>query len=415
MTLRAGWIAVAVASSLVACSPGPGGNSAPVAKIVTLPAVLIGTNVTLGNGSTDPEGDALACEWTLTPPAGSSAALSSATACTPAFTADAAGAYVLTLVVNDGALDSAPASVTISAYPARSIPDSGQTTFYAAGDDSTHSAHPLTYSDHWDGTVTDSVTGLMWQKCALGRSGTGCSTGASAAFTWYEAAAPDPAFNPTASVDPCGASTLAGYSDWRLPSARELLELADHGRSGPAIDSTCFPATGSASYWSATPARWPSSSPGWAYWDEYVRGTVDDFMADQAGVVRCVRGDPTGAVLVSDGDTVSDLASGLEWQRADSGTARSWADALSYCGALSLAGHADWRLPEVKELVSIVDFTRWSPALDRTLFGVTVGNGLYWSSTTAAGVSSDAWALSTNHGTTGQVRKTNAAYVRCVR
>ena len=83
------------------------------------------------------------------------------------------------------------------------------------------------------------------------------------------------------------------------------------------------------------------------------------------------------AELIDNGDgTVTDTKTGLMWQKADVGT-KPWQEALAYCEALVLAKHSDWRLPDLKELQSIVDSIRDNP----TAFSdATVCN--YWSSTT---------------------------------
>jgi hypothetical protein len=94
--------------------------------------------------------------------------------------------------------------------------------------------------------------------------------------------------------------------------------------------------------------------------------------------------------------TITDSATGLTWMQSDSGAGMNWESALSYCENLDLAGAADWRLPNVKELQSIVDYTRspdttQSAAID-PLFSVTAITNeagetdypFYWSSTTHA-------------------------------
>ncbi len=91
-------------------------NVAPVASAGAAQSVVTGSTVTLdGSASTDANGDALTYAWTLNAPSGSSARLSSATAVRPSFTTDVSGTYVATLTVNDGELNSAAATVTLTA------------------------------------------------------------------------------------------------------------------------------------------------------------------------------------------------------------------------------------------------------------------------------------------------------------
>ena len=47
---------------------------------------------------------------------------------------------------------------------------------------------------------------------------------------------------------------------------------------------------------------------------------------------------------------------------------RNWGDAVNYCKNLSLAGHTDWRLPEIGELIGIINYGMWNPAIDTKLF-----------------------------------------------
>jgi hypothetical protein len=90
-------------------------NLPPVADAGSDRTIAVGTKVQLdGSKSSDGDGDTLTYKWTLTPPASSSAKLDSTTAATPSFTADVDGQYAVSLVVNDGTLDSPPAKVTIT-------------------------------------------------------------------------------------------------------------------------------------------------------------------------------------------------------------------------------------------------------------------------------------------------------------
>lgn len=94
-------------------------NAAPVAKAGAALRFVVGSVVTLdGTASTDANGDALNYSWSLTSkPTDSNALLSSLTLVKPTFVGDMIGTYVVTLVVNDGKLSSAPATNTITVVP----------------------------------------------------------------------------------------------------------------------------------------------------------------------------------------------------------------------------------------------------------------------------------------------------------
>jgi preprotein translocase subunit SecF len=123
-------------------------NSAPVANAGSAQSVSVASVVTLnGTGSTDANGDPLTYRWTLTSkPTSSTAALSSATAASPTFTADLAGSYVASLVVNDSKVDSTNTStVTVTASAANSAPVAN--------------AGPVQTVSRTGGTVTVTLTG----------------------------------------------------------------------------------------------------------------------------------------------------------------------------------------------------------------------------------------------------------------
>ena len=92
----------------------------------------------------------------------------------------------------------------------------------------------------------------------------------------------------------------------------------------------------------------------------------------------------------SNGITVLDNGTGLEWQQADDGQTRTWSQALAYCEDLSLGGHSDWRLPNIRELISIVDDSRYDPAIDPAFQCRSSG---YWSATTLAPNTDNAWGV----------------------
>jgi hypothetical protein len=113
-------------------------------------------------------------------------------------------------------------------------------------------------------------------------------------------------------------------------------------------------------------------------------------------------------------EVVTDHVTGLEWQDdAEAKTVtKNWVDAQTHCSALGLDG-GGWRLPSRKELVSLSDYGRSSPAIDPVF--TNVASYFYWSSTTSAGRSSLAWGVYFYDGYQGSYRKSYSFYVRCVR
>ena len=115
---------------------------------------------------------------------------------------------------------------------------------------------------------------------------------------------------------------------------------------------------------------------------------------------------------------VADSATGLAWQDdySDNGgeiKKASWQDALVYCKELSLGGKNDWRLPNIRELKSIVDDTKYNPAINSVFTNVTSDG--YWSATTTASDSSNAWSVTFYNGYDCWNSKTYEDYIRCVR
>ena len=273
-----------------------------------------------------------------------------------------------------------------------SAPSSGQ-AFY--GQDATYSGNQPSYSDNGDGTITDNVTGLMWEQDM------GTKISYADAFT--------KATN----------STLGGHTDWRVPTIKELVSLAQFtGRCmgndvvDKFIDTNYFnqpignTAIGEreidAQTWSSTQyvgltMMGDTTVFGYNFADGRLKGYPK--YNPQSGnpatmYFRLVRGVTDYGInnYVDNGDgTITDNATGLMWQQADDGNTRDWENSLSYAEGLSLAGYDDWRLPNAKELHSILDYTRCpdvtnSPAIDPlfscTSFNDPNGNsgqyGYYW-------------------------------------
>jgi len=259
------------------------------------------------------------------------------------------------------------------------------------GQDAQYVTNPMSYTVSPDGlTVTDNVTDLVWQRQDDGTP-----------RTWDNA------------ISYCVGLTLAGHTDWRLPNEYELQSIVDYGRYSPVIDPTVFPGTNPDYYWSSSTYAYDTY---YALPVDFYEGHVDYSGKTYTYYVRCVRGEETFPSSFTDNldGTVTDNATGLMWQQEDDNQARNWESALAYCEDRDLGGHVDWRLPDVKELRSIVDNTRYDPAIDTTAFPGT-NPDWYWSSSTSAYGPYYAWGVSFGNGNVYYYLKVYTDYVRCVR
>nr|WP_292965115.1 MULTISPECIES: DUF1566 domain-containing protein [unclassified Allomuricauda] len=303
----------------------------------------------------------------------------------------------------------------IGQYP---LVDTGQTEFFNNskkiaqpqkgeafyGQDAQYTGNLPSYTNNGDGTVTDNVTGLMWEKSYE-------------VMTYAEA------------MERLKSFKLAGYSDWRLPTIKESYSLINFGGTDvsgpdmyvvpdgavPFIDTDYFDFDYGANGERIIDVQMLSSTfyKGMAMnSDEVVfgvnaadgrikgyptslpNGRVKDF------TVRFVRGNQDyGKNNFKDNKdgSISDWATGLMWQKEDSKKGMNWEEALAYAqekNKENYLGHSDWRLPNAKELQSIVDYNRSpqktdSPAIDPLFESTkikiedgTEGYASYWTSTT---------------------------------
>lgn len=163
------------------------------------------------------------------------------------------------------------------------LPDTGQSKCHdtsgaeiacaGTGQDGAYNHNPRSYTDYGNGTITDNVTGLIWQKEDDDKTRTWASAGA------Y-----------------CDSLTLGGQSDWRLPTRRELMSLVDYGipAPGPAINTTYFPNTDAHYYWSSTNYAGSTSS---AWTVQFYEGSVGSRVKSGSDYVRCVRDGQAVAAL----------------------------------------------------------------------------------------------------------------------
>jgi arylsulfatase A-like enzyme len=279
------------------------------------------------------------------------------------------------------------AAYTMGAWSETKLPDTSQTqdTTATFGEDADYSINAQSFTDNGNGTITDNVTGLMWQKTDNGES------------TWENAV-----------TNAAGVST-GGYSDWRLPTPAELFSIFNHQNQNPALNTTFFPnnGAGAAEYWWTSDAYGSSTTNVWCANSGGGLGGKPKSETLSAGGslryhARYVRGaKPTNLhrYLNNLDGTITDTDTGLMWTQVP-GTSATWDAALSYAENLTLAGYADWRLPNVKELETLTDYTLATatnttgikPCINRTLFPAATATA-YWSSTSLRGDTTKAWLV----------------------
>lgn len=261
------------------------------------------------------------------------------------------------------------------------------------GQDAQFTGNDFSFTDNNNGTVTDNVTSLIWQQ-----------TPDSGHFSWQEA------------VDYCDSLELADQSDWRMPNLKELFSINNFSKGWPYLDQTYFDLVENDNiskdeqYWSSNYYVGKTAEGGYeaAFGVNDATGHIKAYPAAVTGPmakhVRCVSGNNYGEnKLVNNSDgTITDEATGLMWSQTDSGKGMDWEAALAYAqtqNAANYLGYNDWRLPNVKELQSVVDYNYApdaadpafdGPALD-PMFSVSeitneAGNKdypYYWTSTSA--------------------------------
>ena len=114
---------------------------------------------------------------------------------------------------------------------------------------------------------------------------------------------------------------------------------------------------------------------------------------------------------------VRDARTGLIWTAEPlAGGDRNWKDAIAAAADCRLLGESDWRLPTIQELLSIVDYERWDPAVDPEYFRGPYG--WTWSSTPVKGAKAPAgcaWFVDLYYGFAGSYGQSNRGRVRAVR
>uniref|UniRef100_UPI0040476E6D Lcl C-terminal domain-containing protein n=1 Tax=Mariniflexile sp. TaxID=1979402 RepID=UPI0040476E6D len=257
----------------------------------------------------------------------------------------------------------------------------------------------MAYQNNGDGAIKDLNTGLVWQEIPT-----------SEGFDWQGA------------KEYCENLELGGYDDWRMPTAKELFSISDFREGWPYLDTTYFSLVNnenvdkSEQYWTSNKyvghteegqytaafgvnhatghiKAYPGEAPtdmkdrkGPQHSGSGSQGTKKEGQEEKGNRppppgngerpmgnpmlkhVRAVRGAIYGTNVFVDNSnkTITDNATGLMWSKNDSGKGLNWKNALTYAENSELAGYTDWRLPNVKELEGIVDYSFAPDAKDVT-------------------------------------------------
>lgn len=249
--------------------------------------------------------------------------------------------------------------------------------------------HESDYADNGNGTITDNVTGLVWQAAVAQES-----------YSWQEA------------NQYCRDLALDN-GGWRLPTAIELESLWDYTRARPAIDPI-FTGTPGEGFWSSSPLAGGASS---AWLVNFEDGGIGGLIVSALAGARCVR---SGALPApphyenTDVDAiaaVTDNWTGLVWQRSFSGVTASFEMAAQYCQSLGAGG---WRAPSIKELQTLVDRGTQGPSIDAVFFPDTPSE-VFWTSSRWAGSASESWGVDFTNGSNHDDPVAEDPVVRCVR
>ncbi|MCW8965426.1 MAG: DUF1566 domain-containing protein [Candidatus Pacearchaeota archaeon] len=277
------------------------------------------------------------------------------------------------------------------------IPDTGQTIYYTDtfGEDSDYTINPPSYTDNGDGTITDNITGLIWQQEDDNIEKWG--------YEW-------------SIKEYCSELSLGGYNDWKLPTLRELNSIVNYATNPPSINSLIFPDTNPLHYWSSDINPLSNNSRGYVIF-EY--GNIGFYSMGSLHHIRCVRSNqestlwPFNFLIIKNG-IVLHQSTGLIWQQEDDHIAKTWENALSYCRDLILGEYDDWRLPNIRELHTIVNYSVNSPTINTEYF-LNTNPSNYWSSTTYVNDPKKAWKIAFNMGILNNYNKDSAFNTRCVR
>jgi len=385
------------------------------------------------------------------------------------FTNQNGGSGIMFNVINyDSISNNSITGADFNAYdgsnPVATLPATGQQISYASGDDASLQqgvAWPAKrYVDNQNGTVTDNLTGLIWLKNA------GCFT----ATVWVSALND---VNQLAS-GACGLSDGSTAGQWRIPNVVELESMVDASASNPAVTAgSPFINISGGIYWTSTAyyGGQEGTTNAWAIRlsdGRYMNDTGSNVMTTSNNAVWAVKGTANGAVTLqatgayipfNNGDdgsiesgaslpaprmrdngngTVTDTATGLIWMKQANCINMTWANAVAavqslasgQCGLSDGSVAGNWRMPNRKEMQSLADreqnnmadyfdetFTSGYASINSqsAIFTNFIQQQYYWTSTTNAAMTSEAWTVFSCDFGVYDIAKNSIGYTLAVR
>jgi hypothetical protein len=328
------------------------------------------------------------------------------------------------------------------------------------GQDANNQINSMSYGFEGEGkdkVIKDKVTGLIWELKTKKDNVPHYDDphDANNIYTWYDH---DPATNGgnpgTAGV---GSDTedfinqlndannpYGGYSNWRLPTVRELNSIVNYNKWNQTVNADIFINIQNGLYLTATSDAsdmYNAWGINFSYGENqsvpkgnkyYVMAVSDgktqsasrmaDELLESAEFESLENATaPVGHYVENDSKTaVTDTSTGLMWEKAGSAETNTWEESLTYCAELrekKIGGYSDWRMPTIKELSTLADYSRnLSPTINPIYFPNCYSNA-YWTGTSYTYDPRQAWFLNFTNGESNYNFKSemNKLYVRCVR
>ncbi len=305
--------------------------------------------------------------------------------------------------------------------------------YYYGQDADYYDSMPFSYTNNGDGTITDNSTNLMWQeipidtKMSWAEAMEYCENLELGGYDDWRLPTAKELFSlsdfsvgwPFIDTDYFGMPDENAYSNVNMSGGQGGTAQGGGPQTGNMQEGQMLPPLGEGMQEGQTPPPssgstnddsiskdegqfWSSdyylvdteeSRNGVAFGVNHATGHIKAYQANGSGMfgknVRAVRGDEYAVnQFIDNGDqTITDTATNLMWTSVDLGVAVDWETALEMAENSEFAGYTDWRLPDVKELQILLDYSGNYPAIDPEFFSCTElednENYYYWTSTSA--------------------------------